>query len=255
MRRPNIRRSGITALLVATGLMSGASVFGIIPAHADANPKASSASEQPQAGPITNRGWLGVKVQSIDEDTAIALGLPNPQGALVTEVLPDGPAAVAGLQPNDAILSLNGQTIASGKDLAGKITDLDPNSSVELRLLRDGGEQTVTVTLGSGKVARKAEAAGHDADNSTPRLGLAVSDGSDGDGVLILDVDLSSDAARKGLQSGDTILQVAGTPVSTAAQVVERIKAVHSAGKRVVLLLVKTDGETRTVPVRFKLAG
>lgn len=255
MRSPKVHRSGITALLMTTGIMSGVMAFGIVPSHADANPTPSGVTEQQPASPIASRGWLGVKVQNIDEDTAIALGLPNPAGALVTEVMPDGPAATAGLKPNDAILSLNGQVVASGKDLAGKVASLNPDSSVELKLLREGGEQTVTVKLGAGKAATAADAGGLTSDNAAPRLGLKVADGPDGAGVLIMDVDPSSDAASKGLATGDVIVQVAGAPVSTAAQVVERLKAAHSAGRKAVLLLVKTGDQTRSVPVRFKMVG
>ena len=68
-----------------------------------------------------NRGWLGVKIQNIDEDTAASLGLTEPKGALVTEVTTPGPAAEAGLKNGDAILSVNGSAVADSRDLARQI--------------------------------------------------------------------------------------------------------------------------------------
>ena len=68
-----------------------------------------------------NRGWLGVKIQNIDEDTAASLGLNEPKGALVTEVTRRGPAAEAGLKNGDAILSVNGNKVADSRDLARQI--------------------------------------------------------------------------------------------------------------------------------------
>jgi serine protease Do len=71
-----------------------------------------------------NRGWLGVKIQNIDEDTAASLGLTEPKGALVTEVTTPGPAAEAGLKNGDAILSVNGSAVADSRDLARQIAGL-----------------------------------------------------------------------------------------------------------------------------------
>src|SRR5262252_4902954 len=95
-----------------------------------------------------NRGWLGVKIQNIDEDTAASLGLGEPKGALVTEVTTPGPAAEAGLKNGDAILSVNGNAVADSRDLARQIAGLSPNSKVDVRILRGRKEQTIAVKLG-----------------------------------------------------------------------------------------------------------
>ena len=86
----------------------------------------SSLSSRP-AGTV-KRGWLGVKIQNVDEDTAASLGLKEAHGALVSEVTPNGPAAAAGIKTQDAILQVNDEKIADSRDLARKIAELAPDS-------------------------------------------------------------------------------------------------------------------------------
>jgi serine protease Do len=249
-------RSSAAALLLAAGLMSAASLVGTSAANADASPTTPSAAEQQQNAPDTKHGWLGVKIQSIDEDTAAALGLSEAKGALVTEVMSEGPAAMAGLKVNDAILGINGQMIADGKDLAFNIASQNPDSVADLKIQRADSEQTVKVKLGaSPQVAAKSEPNAAPADGKSPRLGLKLAKGENGEGVLIAEVDPNSDAASKGLESGDMILEVNGQVVSTAEQVVENLKTVHDKGRKAVLLLVKSGDKTRSVPVRFSIVG
>src|SRR5499426_2377300 len=107
-----------------------------------------------------NRGWLGVKIQNIDEDTAASLGLSEPKGALVTEVTTPGPAAEAGVKNGDAILSVNGNAVADSRDLALQIAGFSPNAKVDVRILRGQKEQTLAVKLGkfpSGKELARVE--------------------------------------------------------------------------------------------------
>ncbi len=127
MRSPIIQRGSVAALILVAGLSSSASM-----ADTSAPP---SGSERPLNSsnllrPL-RRGHLGIKVQSVDEDTAAALGLANVEGALVTEVMPEGPAALAGLRPADAILAVNGKSIADAKALPEKFpaTHLRPRSN------------------------------------------------------------------------------------------------------------------------------
>jgi serine protease Do len=240
--------------------MSATSLVGTSVASADANPTTPGAAEQQQQNtPVAKRGWLGVKIQSIDEDTAAALGLSDANGALVTEVMPDGPAAMAGLKVNDAILTINGQTIADGKDLARHIASQNPDSAVDLKIRSTDNEQTIKVKLGafagvSGEAA-KSESSASPNDGKSPRLGLMLAKGAQGEGVLIAEVDPNSDAAGKGLTSGDVILQVNGKVVSSAEQVIESLKTVQDKGRKAVLLFVKSGDETRSVSVRFSVVG
>jgi serine protease Do len=236
--------------------MSAASLAGTSAANAEADPTTPSATEQQQNAPDTKRGWLGVKIQSIDEDTAAALGVSDAKGALITEVMPDGPAAMAGLKVNDAILAMNGQVIADGKDFARLVASQAPDSVADLKIQRADSEQIVKVKLGAfAKEAAKTEPSAASANGKSPKLGLRLAKGENGEGVLIAEVDPNSDAASKGLASGDVILEINGQQVSSAEEVVDSLKTVHGKGRKAVLLLVKSGDETRSVPVRFSVVG
>jgi serine protease Do len=218
-----------------------------------------AAAVKPQAEVAAQRGALGVKVQSIDEDMAAALGLAAAKGALVTEIMADGPAALAGVRANDAILALNGESIADGKELARQIAKQAPGTAVDLKIHRGDGEQTIKVTLGSvagsPKEASSGEPAAPAGQGGSPRLGLGLMQGGGGEGVVISDVASNSDAAKKGLMTGDTILEVDGKAVSSPSEVVESVEALKNKGRKAVLLLVKSGEQTRAVPVRFSVVG
>jgi serine protease Do len=208
-----------------------------------------------------NRGWLGVKIQNIDEDTASSLGLGEAKGALVTEVTTPGPAAEAGLKNGDAILAVNGSKVADSRDLARQIAGFSPNSKVDVRILRGQKEQTIPVKLGkfpSGKELAKVET-----DKSDPaepkgtemdQLGLTVAPGTGAnkDGVVVTNVDSSSDAATKGIRSGDVILEVAGLSVKSPEDVANGVKEASKLGRKAVLLRLKSGDQTRFVAIQLK---
>lgn len=100
-----------------------------------------------EKGSVT-RGWAGVEVQSITPDIAESLGKDDLRGAIVANVESDGPAAKAGLASGDVITSVNGQEIKNAHELTKKIHAATPGSSVQLGLLRQGQQQSVSVTLG-----------------------------------------------------------------------------------------------------------
>jgi len=97
---------------------------------------------------LMRRGWLGVKIQNVDGDTAASLGLKENKGALVSEVIVDGPAAKAGLRVQDAILEVNGSKIEDSRDLARRIAGFSPNTTVNVKVWRNNKEKTINVKLG-----------------------------------------------------------------------------------------------------------
>jgi serine protease Do len=209
-----------------------------------------------------NRGWLGVKIQNIDEDTAASLGLTEPKGALITEVTTPGPAAEAGLKNGDAILSVNGSAVADSRDLARQIAGFSPSAKVDVRILRGQKEQTIPVKLGkfpSGKELAKVESSKPD-DPAQPQgtelgqLGLTVAPGTgpNKDGVVVTDVDNASDAAQKGIKSGDVILEVGGASVKSPDDLANGIKEASKLGRKAVLVRVKSGDQTRFVAVQLK---
>ncbi len=208
-----------------------------------------------------SRGWLGVKIQNVDEDTAASLGLGETRGALINEVTADGPAARAGLKNGDTILTVNGDKIADSRDLARRVAALAPNATADVVVLRSGKEQQVPVKLGDFKDANgptatpaKADAAPKPAlTTDLDALGLKLSavKGSR-DGVAIVEVDNSSDAALKGLRTGDVIIEVSSQPVSTVEDVTKGVAEASKLGRRALLLRVRSGDQTRFVAVQLK---
>ena len=256
MSRSTKRCSGAAALFLAAGLAISMSASQFSAAHAEANasPNETTAS---QGDAVEKRPLLGVKVQSIDKDTADALGLSEPKGALIIDVMPGGPADAAGLKTNDAILAVDGNAISNAKDLAKRISDLSPKASAEVKIRRGEGDQTVKVEF-----ANSADDQDHADETGTvpeaaksKRLGLKLSNVATDGGVLIADVDPQSDAATKGLQSGDLIMQVDGAPAASAADLAKSLNVIKEKGREAVLLLIKSGDQTRTVAVRFGMLG
>jgi serine protease Do len=208
-----------------------------------------------------SRGWLGVKIQNVDEDTAASLGLGETRGALINEVTPDGPAARSGLKNGDTILTVNGEKIADSRDLARKIAALAPNATADVVVLRGGKEQPVPVKLGDFKDANGPTSTPAKAD-VTPKptattdleaLGLKLSAGkTPRDGVSIVEVDSNSDAALKGLRAGDVIIEVSSLPVASVDDVSKGLAEASKLGRRALLLRVRSGDQTRFVAVQLK---
>jgi serine protease Do len=215
-----------------------------------------------------DRGWLGVVIQNVNDDIADSIGLSEPKGAMITKVTEDGPAAMQDIKAGDVIVEVNGDDVKDSRDLARKIAELDPDTDVKLSIVRYGDTREVNMKLGQFPSGKKLAALQKDepADMSEQmdNLGLSLAPaikipGAGEEGVVITEVNPSSDAADKGLKPGDIILQVAGVDVSKPGDVAEGIKkAIDSAkdGKDAVkvLMQVKTGDQTRFVALSLKKA-
>jgi serine protease Do len=95
------------------------------------------------------RGFLGVQIQALTPDLADGLGLKNQKGALVNSAQPSTPAAKAGLRSGDVVTSINGEPVSDARELTRRIAGLKPGTKIELGYLRDGGQRTATVELGT----------------------------------------------------------------------------------------------------------
>ena len=201
------------------------------------------------------RGWIGVQIQPVTADIADSLGLKTAEGALVSEPQNDGPAAKAGIVARDVITSIDGASVKDAHALARKIGTMAPGTSVKLGLMHDGSEKTVTLTLGTLPDERQANAAPQGGtEKGTPKLGLTLAPaGAVGanQGVAITAVDPNGPAAERGMKSGDVILDVAGKLVSSPSEVSKEIADLHKAGKKTVLMRVKSGNATRFVAIPF----
>ena len=218
---------------------------------------------QLQSSGSVSRGWLGVKIESIDEDKAAGLGLGEARGALVNEVTAGGPAADSGLKAGDAILAVNGDKIRDSRELARKIAEFAPNTRVNIEVHRYGKLQSIAIKLGTfpgskelAKLEQDAPAKPASTELSQLGISLATATGARNakDGVTISDVEDGSDAATKGLKTGDVILEVQGEQVASAVDVESGVKKAKDLGRKAVLLRVKSGETVRFVAVQLKPA-
>jgi serine protease Do len=167
-------------------------------------------------------GRLGVEVQNVDQSLADSFHLKTPSGALVSKVTPDSAAAHAGLRVGDVIMKYDGASIADAGALSMRVNTTPPGSKATLEVWREGKPITLTATVGSGaplSAANESSAA-----PEQTHLGLSVrpltSDERDQAGVthgLVVEA-AHGPAAEAGIQAGDVLLAVNGTPVQSISQ-------------------------------------
>lgn len=197
-------------------------------------------------GKVT-RGYIGVNIQSISPDIAKAMKLDNDKGALVADVIPDGPAADAGIKRGDVIISFNGKTVKDSHDLPTMVAATPIGDNANITILRDGKEKEIRVRIaelpsdGSGVESSAKPAQGKwglQLQDLTPDIARQL--GLDTDhGVLIAGVQPGSPADDASIQQGDVILEVNRHPVKSVEEVK---KAVDKAkDKNSLLLLVQRD--------------
>jgi len=164
------------------------------------------------------RGWLGVVIQDVDKNLALSFGLKKPQGALIAQLEPGGPADKSGLQVSDIILTFNGRAINTSSDLPHAVGPIRPGSEVSVKIIRKGKRQTLDVTVGkrsSEGVAAVTGGRNNQAGQGGGRLGLVVENLTDAQrhssgiaGVVIVNIAPDSAAANAGLRVGDIVVQL-----------------------------------------------
>ncbi|WP_426209203.1 DegQ family serine endoprotease [Pseudomonas sp. TWR2-1-1] len=218
---------------------------------------AMDVANQLKAGGKVSRGWLGVVIQEVNKDLAESFGLDKPAGALVAQVLDDGPAAKGGLQVGDVILSMNGQPIVMSADLPHLVGALKAGSKATLEVVRDCKRKTLDLTVGAIPDEGKEMTSAAGAELSSNRLGVSVADLSEEQkkandikgGVIIKDVQ-DGPAALIGLQPGDVITHLNNQAITNGKQFTEIAKALPK--NRSVSMRVLRQG--RASFITFKLA-
>lgn len=226
----------------------------------------------------TRRGWLGVGIQEVTDDIASSLGRPKTTGALVIDVTKGGPSDGV-VAVGDIILTFDGKTIDSMRDLPRIVAETEVGKAVPVVVLRDGSEQTLAVTLGrlevGDAVVADSEVSGdmqpeEDIDEPVgPPPGIDVLLGfdlgpldqsgreefgvpEDVDGVLVKSVKPGTDAESKGVVAGLVISEVNQQKVTTVADITEKVGAAREAGRPAVLFkFTNAAGSSRFIAVRL----
>ena len=230
------------------------------------------------------RGWIGVSIQSLTDDTANGIGARAGKGAIVAQVAPGGPADNAGIKSGDVIVAFDGRPVPDMRSLPKIVALSMVGKAVDVQVLRDGNPLTLKTV-----VARLAETAATDSKSSEPGVprqedvpapksgeaGAVVPDGTLGaslqtlspelrnklgiadkvEGVAVISLDPQGAGAAKGLHANDVIVEISNEKVSTPADVAARIEAVRASGRKSALILVSDNkGEIRFVAVPVEVA-
>jgi serine protease Do len=248
---------GINTAIIADGRQSGNIGIGFaIPINT-----VRELLPQLRAGKVT-RGRIGIGVEGISREAVDEFGLKDRKGAVVKTVLPDGAAGKAGLEPGDVIIAYNGKPVTDRDDLVQMVVATKPGTSVPVRIVRDGSERTINVTVeeldleAEGNIARNRErddtggattsGFGLSLKNITPAEARELRLDSDR-GALITDVEQGSPAARAGLRPGDVIVRVGRQPIASATDAQRELGRVPSRGTA--FLRVLRDGQETFVSV------
>ncbi|MBS7661529.1 DegQ family serine endoprotease [Pseudomonas lalucatii] len=206
-----------------------------------------------------SRGWLGVVIQEVNKDLAESFGLDKPAGALVAQVLDNGPAAKGGLQVGDVILSLNDKPIIMSADLPHLVGGLKPGSKAEMDVVREGSRKKLEVTIGAlpeeGEVLAGSATPG--GERSSNRLGVKVVEltaeqrkSLDLQGGVVITEVQEGPAAMIGLRPGDVITHLNNQAIDSArtfTQVAQSLPKNRSVSMRVLR-------QGRASFITFKLA-
>jgi serine protease Do len=212
----------------------------------------------------TRRGWLGVRIQNVDDAIAETLGLDKARGALISGIDEKGPSVKAGFKAGDVIVSFDGKPVANARELPKIVATTPVGKEVDVLVIRDGKELTKKVTLGrleeSEAKAAKASPAKPETMERTRVLGLdliPLNEATRGKfkigekvaaGAVIEKVQPGTPAAEQRLVAGEVILEIDRQPMTAPEEVAAQIKALQAAGRKSALLLVGNgQGQARFV--------
>ena len=213
------------------------------------------------SGGKVTRGFLGVTSQDITANLAQEFNLPDQNGALVGDVNPGTPAAKAGIRSGDVIIAINDKAIADAHSLRLTVSELAPGATVQIKLIRNGREKTIGVTLGLLPTDRSSQGSN---ENDSPDTGGSTTDALDGvtvtdldtqirselhipdsvEGVIVTQVDENSNSAEAGLQRNDILVEINRKAVTSSDEAVNICK--EAKGKHILLKVWRRESSGYT---------
>ncbi len=218
----------------------------------------------------TRRGWLGVKIQTVTDDIAETLNVPESRGALISAVTPGSPAAEGGLETGDVIMKFDGKDVTTMRGLPKIVAQTQIGKTVDVEVLRKGATKTLQIKVGLLQDEIAGESKPEDEESDSPQgappvvsevIGLKLVPLTDEirrkygldekvTGAVIDDIDPGSPAAQKGLKPGDVVVEAGQNPVSNPDDVIKSVEKVKKSGRKAVLLRVEDGkGDLRFVAV------
>ena len=202
------------------------------------------------------RGFLGVRVENLSDDEVGKPGVKN--GVVVRSVREESPAAKAGIHEEDVIQIVNGEKIGSAEDLVNVVRELEPGTEVKITLLREGKPLEVAAKLGEARERKRFIWRSSGSRMSFPPLppffqqgrylGITLQELNPdlaayfhikaGEGVLVLDVEKESPAAKADLKAGDVIVDISGQPAKEPAAVSKAVRETKK-GEKITLILLR----------------
>ena len=234
---------------------------------------AKSIVEQLKKDGVIHRGWLGVKIQMVSDEIANSLGLGKPRGALVLEVSKDSPAVGSGLAAGDVIVKFDGREIDEMRKLPRYVAETKAGKKVDLVVWRKGKEVTLTTKVGElpddgqddeGKPTKSGKKGEGNAPTAkdlvlgmqlvpiTPQLRQRFQLAAGVKGLIVDDIDMTGEAAKRGLRPGDIILEANQTPVDSVDGIKAALKEAKKSGHDFALLRVARGDDVMFVTVSVK---
>ena len=228
--------------------------------------------EKLKIGKAIDRGYLGVQIQPVNEDLADSLGIAHNRGEFIQSVQPGQPAALAGLQPGDVVLRVDGKDVSPDQTLSFIVANTAPGKRIPIELIRDGKRMTLNSVVGKrpseDELAQQSfnpdqpqqddqfnrapqrqgegvveKAMGLSVLPLTPQIARQLGAPEATRGLVVSVVDASSDAGAKGLQRGDIILSANYRDVASVADLEAAVRAARSSNRPAVLLRVQRRGQ------------
>ena len=183
------------------------------------------------------RGYLGVMIQDLDENKTKVLGLDNKKGAFVTMVVEDGPAGKAGIKEKDVIISLNLKPIESSNQLRNDVSNMRPGETAVFSIIRNELLQSISVVLGK-RPGENSISDSYKKQGKYDLLGLIIDENKDGEGVIIIDIDVEGEAYKNNLRKNDLINEINRTEIKTSENYYKEITK-YKSGDVIMVRIVR----------------